>query len=44
VSQFSTGGHSYSMVPVLAFGKSAELFSGIYDNTKIHTLFQEISK
>jgi len=44
VPQFSTGGHSYSMVPVLAYGNKAELFSGIYDNTKIHTLFQEISK
>jgi alkaline phosphatase len=44
VPQFSTGGHSYSMVPVLAYGNKAELFSGIYDNTKIHSLFQEISK
>ncbi len=33
---FSTDGHSATMVPVLAFGPGAELFSGIYLNTEIH--------
>lgn len=32
---FSTGGHSATMVPVLAFGPGAEEFSGIYENTEI---------
>src|SRR5690606_34403941 len=35
--QFSTGGHSATMVPVLAYGPGAELFSGIYENTEVHT-------
>jgi alkaline phosphatase len=33
---FSTGGHTASMVPVFAFGKNAELFQGIYENTEIY--------
>lgn len=32
---FSTGGHSATMVPVLAFGPGAENFAGIYENTEI---------
>ncbi len=32
---FSTKHHSASMIPVFAFGKGAEKFSGIYDNTAI---------
>lgn len=33
---FSTGGHSATMVPVFAFGPGAEQFSGIYENTEIY--------
>ncbi|WKV13824.1 alkaline phosphatase [Marivirga harenae] len=36
---FSTGGHSAAMVPVLAYGPNAEVFTGIYENTEI---FQKI--
>lgn len=32
---FSTGGHSASMVPILAYGPGAEAFGGILDNTDI---------
>lgn len=32
---FSTKHHSASMIPVFAYGKGAEVFSGIYDNTAI---------
>lgn len=44
VSTFSTGGHSYAMVPVLAFGADAAMFSGIYENTEIHSKFRKISQ
>lgn len=40
---FSTGGHSCSMVPVLAAGPHAEKFSGIYENTNIYSIFKEIT-
>lgn len=33
--QFTTNGHTAAMVPVFAFGPSAELFDGIYENTEI---------
>ncbi len=33
---FSTGHHSGIMVPVFAFGRYAEMFSGIYQNTDIY--------
>jgi alkaline phosphatase len=32
---FSTLHHSASMIPVFAYGKGAEEFAGIYDNTEI---------
>ena len=35
VGDFTTIGHSGSMVPVFSFGPNAELFSGIYENTAI---------
>lgn len=35
VPTFSTGGHTASLIPVLAYGKGAENFSGIYQNTDI---------
>lgn len=41
---FSTRGHSATMVPVLAFGPGAEVFSGIYENTEIHSKILELSK
>ena len=34
--EFTTNGHTGSMVPVFAYGPQAELFSGIYDNTSIY--------
>ena len=34
-ADFSTGGHSGSMVPVFSYGPNSELFSGIYENTAI---------
>ena len=34
-SEFSTGGHSATMVPVFSYGISSEKFSGIYENTAI---------
>lgn len=40
---FSTGGHSSTMVPVLASGPGAEKFCGIYENTKIHSLFRQLT-
>ena len=42
VPSFSTGGHSCAMVPVFAYGKSAKLFSGVYENTNIYSIFKEI--
>lgn len=33
---YSTNAHTGSMVPLLAFGPTAEVFSGIYENTAIH--------
>ncbi len=36
VPSFSTGGHSSTLVPVLAYGPGSELFSGIYENTEIY--------
>ena len=33
---FSTGGHSASMVPLLAYGPGAEHFTGIYENTQAY--------
>ena len=32
---FTTIGHSGSMVPVFSYGKNADLFKGIYENTAI---------
>jgi len=33
--EFSTGGHTAAHVPVFAYGPSAELFAGSYDNTDV---------
>lgn len=38
---FTTNSHTPAMVPVFAFGPSAELFSGIYENTGIHTRMRQ---
>lgn len=40
--RFSTGGHSATMVPVLAYGPGAEAFSGIYQNTEIHAKIMKL--
>ncbi len=42
--RFSTGGHSAAMVPVLAYGPGAEIFSGIYQNTEIHAKIMKLLK
>lgn len=34
--QFTSKGHTGTMIPVFAYGPKAELFSGIYDNTAIY--------
>ena len=34
--EFTTGGHTGMMVPVMAFGPGAEQFTGIMDNTDIN--------
>ncbi|MCA9561761.1 MAG: alkaline phosphatase [Myxococcales bacterium] len=42
---FTTNGHTAAMVPVFAYGPSAELFSGIYENTEIyHKMKQALGK
>lgn len=38
---FTTNAHTPVMIPVFAYGPSAELFSGIYDNTGIHTRMRQ---
>ncbi len=37
LTKFTTNGHTGTLVPVFAYGPSSELFSGIYENTQIHT-------
>ena len=37
---FTTIGHSGSMVPVFSYGTNSEIFSGIYDNTAIYDKFK----
>ncbi len=39
---FTSGGHSATMVPVLAYGPGAEKFSGIYENTAIYAKIKAI--
>jgi alkaline phosphatase len=40
---FSTGGHSTTLLPAVAFGPGSELFRGIYENTQIfHYMMQAI--
>lgn len=39
---FGSGGHSGAMVPVLAYGPRADIFSGIYDNHQIYHKLQAI--
>tara|TARA_B100000768_G_scaffold181298_1_gene203721 strand:- start:5493 stop:6554 length:1062 start_codon:yes stop_codon:yes gene_type:complete len=36
---FVTGGHTGTMVPVFSYGPNSDVFSGIYDNTKIFDKF-----
>ncbi len=33
---FTTNGHTATLIPVFAYGPSAHLFAGIYENTDIH--------
>ncbi|MDY7395800.1 alkaline phosphatase [Aureibaculum sp. 2210JD6-5] len=39
---FSTDGHSATLIPVFAYGKGSENFSGIYENTEIFTKIMEL--
>ena len=39
--EFTTNGHTGAMVPVFAYGPSAELFAGIYENTKIYHMMRK---
>jgi alkaline phosphatase len=41
---FGSGGHSGAMVPVLAYGPGAEVFSGIYQNNSIHAKMMGLLK
>jgi len=43
-SDFSTGGHSATMVPVFSYGACADKFSGIYENTAIFEKMLETVK
>ena len=36
LGEYTTNGHTGVMVPVFAYGPSADLFTGIFDNTKIY--------
>ncbi|HDR68481.1 MAG TPA: alkaline phosphatase, partial [Bacteroidaceae bacterium] len=38
---FTTGGHTASLIPVLAYGPGADLFTGIYENTGFFERFLE---
>lgn len=39
--KFTTNGHTPQLVPVFAYGPMSHLFSGIYENTAIHTKMQK---
>lgn len=43
VTTFSTGGHSCTMVPVLASGNEATRLQGIYENTHIYNVFKQVA-
>ena len=43
VPTFSTGGHSCTMVPVFAYGTFSDHFSGVFENTKLYSIFKEIT-
>jgi len=38
---FTTNGHTAALVPVFAYGPSAALFSGVYENTEIYHKMRE---
>ena len=42
LGSFSTSGHSATLIPVFAYGKGEEKFSGIYENTEIFTKIMEM--
>ena len=42
--RFSTGGHSATMVPVLAYGPGSTEFAGIYENTEIYHKIVALTK
>jgi alkaline phosphatase len=40
-TMFTTGGHTWIMLPVFAYGPGAELFTGVYDNTDFKAKFMQ---
>jgi alkaline phosphatase len=40
--RWSTGGHTATMVPMIAYGAHADLFGGIMDNTRVNQLITEL--
>ncbi|MCS7035385.1 MAG: alkaline phosphatase [Saprospiraceae bacterium] len=42
--KFATLYHTASLVPVFAYGPGAEAFSGVYDNTDLHTKMKALLK
>ena len=40
--KFSTGGHTATLIPVFAFGRGSEKFSGIYQNSDIYHKMMEV--
>ncbi len=42
--KFSTGGHTATLIPVFAFGKGSEKFTGIYENNEIFHKMMEVVK
>jgi alkaline phosphatase len=42
VTNFTTEGHSGTLIPVFAYGPGAELFSGIYENTALHKKMRQV--
>ncbi len=40
-TSYTTNGHTATLVPVFAYGPSAELFAGIYENTEIQTKIRQ---
>jgi alkaline phosphatase len=42
ITGFTTDYHTAALIPVFAYGPGAEFFSGIYENTAIHTKMRKL--